>query len=61
MIRPDRKTDSDQAGFAYHIYDGPERRNGLDRRNVVDRRGSLGIGQLTLPFFQQQYDLGLDN
>jgi len=61
MIRPDRKNDSDQSGFAYHIYDGPDRRSGLDRRNCADRRGLVGIGQLTLPFFQQQYELGLDN
>jgi hypothetical protein len=61
MIQADKKNDSAQAGFSYCIYDGPERRSGLERRTGSDRRGSLGAGQLALPFFQRQYDLGFDN
>lgn len=61
MIQSDKKNDSGQAGFSYHIYDGPDRRGGSERRAGADRRGSVGAGQLVLPFFQRQYDLGFDN
>lgn len=61
MIQSEKKSDSVQAIFSYYIYDGPERRSGLERRAGSDRRGSLGAGQLALPFFQRQYDLGFDS
>jgi len=60
MIQSDSKKDKSQSGYSYHVYEGPDRRNGLERRNGSDRRGSLAIGQLALPFFQRQYDLGFE-